>query len=119
MESWNRVSDPHARLIRKHLYGSMPQRRTDLLPSWPIHYLQESHSEAAATSSSSSSAAADGEESFDISQDKHKGQFALRKLYHASDRVIAVLYTSPTCGPCRTLKPILNGVMDEFKGKVS
>lgn len=37
-------------------------------------------------------------------------QYALRKLYHESPRVILVLYTSPTCGPCRTLKPILNKV---------
>lgn len=37
-------------------------------------------------------------------------QYALRKLYHESPRVISVLYTAPTCGPCRTLKPILNKV---------
>lgn len=41
------------------------------------------------------------EEEFDINQDKHKGQFALRKLYHSSDRPLAVLYTAPSCGPCR------------------
>ena len=29
-----------------------------------------------------------------------------------------VLYTSPTCGPCRTLKPIFSKVADEFSGKV-
>jgi thiol-disulfide isomerase/thioredoxin len=45
-------------------------------------------------------------------------RFALRKLYHESDRLICVLYTSPSCGPCRTLKPIFGGVMDEFAGKV-
>lgn len=60
--------------------------------------------------------AADTADSFDISLDKHRGQYALRKLYHESDRVLAVLYTSPTCGPCRTLKPIFNGVMDEVDG---
>lgn len=37
-------------------------------------------------------------------------QYALRKLYHESPRLICVLYTSPTCGPCRTLKPILSKV---------
>ena len=74
---------------------------------------------AAAASSSNGSAPEEGEEeSFDLSLDKHKGQFALRKLYHASDRLIAVLYTSPSCGPCRSLKPILNGVIDEYKGQV-
>ena len=29
-----------------------------------------------------------------------------------------VLYTSPTCGPCRTLKPMINAVVDEFEGRV-
>jgi thiol-disulfide isomerase/thioredoxin len=61
---------------------------------------------------------ADTADTFDISVDKHRGQYALRKLYHESDRVLAVLYTAPTCGPCRTLKPIFNGVMDEYTGKV-
>lgn len=37
-------------------------------------------------------------------------QYALRKLYHESPRLICVLYTAPTCGPCRTLKPILSTV---------
>ena len=37
-------------------------------------------------------------------------QYALRKLYHESPRLICVLYTAPTCGPCRTLKPILSNV---------
>ncbi|KAG0554410.1 hypothetical protein KC19_12G089600 [Ceratodon purpureus] len=55
---------------------------------------------------------------FDISMTKHKGQYALRKLYHESPRVISVLYTSPTCGPCRTLKPILNKVIDEYSNDV-
>ncbi|CAD6216833.1 unnamed protein product [Miscanthus lutarioriparius] len=56
----------------------------------------------------------DVEMGFDISHRKHKGQYALRKLYHESPRLICVLYTSPTCGPCRTLKPILNKVIDEY-----
>ncbi|MFM7577574.1 MAG: thioredoxin domain-containing protein, partial [Microcystaceae cyanobacterium] len=25
---------------------------------------------------------------------------------------------SPTCGPCRTLKPILDKVIDEYEGKI-
>eukprot|EP00252_Welwitschia_mirabilis_P026815 TRINITY_DN8940_c0_g1_i1.p1 TRINITY_DN8940_c0_g1~~TRINITY_DN8940_c0_g1_i1.p1 ORF type:complete len:535 (-),score=103.18 TRINITY_DN8940_c0_g1_i1:86-1690(-) len=53
---------------------------------------------------------------FDMSLTKHKGQYALRKLYHESPSLICVLYTAPTCGPCRTLKPILNKVIDEFDG---
>ncbi|KAL2480660.1 NADPH-dependent thioredoxin reductase 3 [Abeliophyllum distichum] len=56
----------------------------------------------------------DVQEGFDITLTKHKGQYALRKLYHESPRLLCVLYTSPTCGPCRTLKPILSKVLDEF-----
>ena len=41
------------------------------------------------------------EDTFDINVTKHKGQFALRKLYHESDRVILVMYSAPACGPCR------------------
>lgn len=55
---------------------------------------------------------------FDITLTKHKGQYALRKLYHDSPRLICVLYTSPTCGPCRTLKPILSKVIDEYDQSV-
>lgn len=29
-----------------------------------------------------------------------------------------MLYTSPSCGPCRTLKPIFNAVISEFAGRV-
>ncbi|KAK4766759.1 hypothetical protein SAY87_008401 [Trapa incisa] len=60
----------------------------------------------------------DVQEGFDISRTKHRGQYALRKLYHESPRLVCVLYTSPTCGPCRTLKPILGKVIDEFDQKV-
>ena len=54
----------------------------------------------------------------DISQARHRGQYALRKLYHESDRVILVMYSQPSCGPCRSLKPVLSKVIDEFPGKV-
>lgn len=60
----------------------------------------------------------DVQEGFDISLTKHRGQYALRKLYHESPRLICVLYTSPTCGPCRTLKPILSKVIDEYDENV-
>ncbi|KAJ6747503.1 THIOREDOXIN REDUCTASE 1-RELATED-RELATED [Salix koriyanagi] len=60
----------------------------------------------------------DVHEGFDITITKHRGQYALRKLYHESPRLICVLYTSPTCGPCRTLKPILSKVIDEFDQNV-
>jgi thioredoxin reductase (NADPH) len=29
-----------------------------------------------------------------------------------------VKYVSPTCGPCKTLKPILDKVVDEYDGKI-
>lgn len=54
----------------------------------------------------------------DLLATRHKGQYALRKLYHESSRLLAVFYTSPSCGPCRTLKPIFNGVIDEYGDKV-
>jgi len=53
----------------------------------------------------------------DLAADRHRGQFALRKLYHESERLVVVLYTSPGCGPCRTLKPIFSKVVDEYSGK--
>jgi thioredoxin reductase (NADPH) len=55
---------------------------------------------------------------FDINQTSHIGSYALRKLYHESDRVIMVKYGSPTCGPCHTLKPILGKVVDELADKI-
>eukprot|EP00899_Mesostigma_viride_P023951 jgi/Mesvir1/4740/Mv05532-RA.1 len=58
------------------------------------------------------------EAEFDPARTKHQGQYALRKLYHETDRLLGVLYTAPTCGPCRTLKPILSKVVDEYADKV-
>ena len=60
----------------------------------------------------------DTEATFDINATRHVGGYALRKLFHDSDRLIMVKYVSPTCGPCHTLKPILNKVVDEFEGKI-
>ena len=51
---------------------------------------------------------------FDASQTTHRGQFALRKLYHDSPRPLMVMYTAPTCGPCRRLKPVLAKLVDEY-----
>ncbi|NJO11863.1 MAG: hypothetical protein HC873_22075 [Leptolyngbyaceae cyanobacterium SL_1_1] len=55
---------------------------------------------------------------FDAGTTRHVGGYALRKLYHESDRPILVKYASPTCGPCHTLRPILSKVVDEFEGKI-
>ena len=57
-------------------------------------------------------------EDVDVNVVKHTGQIALRKLYHESKRPLLVFYTAPGCGPCRTLKPILNGVLSEFESQV-
>lgn len=55
---------------------------------------------------------------FDLFSTRHVGGYALRKLFHESDRPLIVKYVSPGCGPCHTLKPILNKVVDEFDGKI-
>jgi thioredoxin reductase (NADPH) len=46
-----------------------------------------------------------------------KGGFALRKLYHDSNKPLLVVYTSPTCGPCHVLKPQLKRVLQELDGR--
>jgi len=51
-------------------------------------------------------------------QTYYAGSIALRKLYHETDKLIVVVYTSPTCGPCHVMKPILKKVTDEFVGKI-
>lgn len=61
---------------------------------------------------------AEEEAEFDLARTRHEGGFALRKLYHESDRLIMVKYASPTCGPCHTLKPILSKIVDEFDGQI-
>ncbi len=62
--------------------------------------------------------AADTEDDFDINNTRHIGGYALRKIFHEGDRPLMVKYISPGCGPCHTLKPILNKVVDEFDGKI-
>jgi thioredoxin reductase (NADPH) len=61
---------------------------------------------------------ADTEESFDLDATRHYGGYALRKLFHESDRLLMVKYVSPTCGPCKTLTPILDKVIDEYEGQI-
>ena len=46
-----------------------------------------------------------------------KGSYALRKLYHESEKPLFVIYTSSSCGPCHILKPQLHRVLDESNGK--
>lgn len=54
----------------------------------------------------------------DLTSTHHAGGYALRKLYHKSDRLILVKYAAPSCGPCYSLKPILEKVVNEFVGKI-
>jgi thioredoxin reductase (NADPH) len=60
----------------------------------------------------------DTEDTFDLKATRHYGGYALRKLFHEGDRLLMVKYVSPTCGPCHTLKPILDKVVDEYEGKI-
>ena len=61
---------------------------------------------------------ATSEEDFDLNDTKYVGGYALRKLFHESDRLIMVKYVSPTCGPCRILSPILDKVVQEYEGQI-
>jgi thioredoxin reductase (NADPH) len=61
---------------------------------------------------------AEEEAGFKLDATRHEGGYALRKLFHESDRLLLVKYVSPGCGPCHTLKPILNKVVDEFESKI-
>ena len=63
-------------------------------------------------------AKADTEATFDPTVMRHRGSYALRKLYHESDRLLVVKYVSPTCGPCHMLKPILDKAIDEFEERI-
>jgi thioredoxin reductase (NADPH) len=58
------------------------------------------------------------DDEFDLNATRHEGSYSLRKLFHESDRLMIVKYVAPGCGPCHTLKPILNKVVDEFDGKI-
>jgi thioredoxin reductase (NADPH) len=57
------------------------------------------------------------EANFDPNALWQKGSYALRKLYHDSDKPLLVVYTSPTCGPCHVLKPQLKRVLEELGGR--
>ena len=58
------------------------------------------------------------QEEFDLNATSHVGGYALRRLFHESDRLIMVKYVSPTCGPCGILSPILNKLVQEYEGKI-
>jgi thioredoxin reductase (NADPH) len=81
-------------------------------------YHQQPEAEKPAQEAETTDDLPDTEETFDIQKTRHVGGYALRKLFHESDRLIIVKYVSPGCGPCHTLKPILNKVIDEFEGRI-
>jgi thioredoxin reductase (NADPH) len=81
-------------------------------------YHQQPETEKPAQAPETTDDLPDTEETFDIQKTRHVGGYALRKLFHDSDRLIIVKYVSPGCGPCHTLKPILNKVIDEFEGRI-
>ncbi len=55
---------------------------------------------------------------FDPHQTIQAGSYALRKLYHETDKPLLVMYKAPGCGPCRSLKPILEKMAAEFTGQM-
>lgn len=83
-----------------------------------IHEYKQSAESEHYEAKTESETVADTEATFDIAKTRHSGGYALRKLFHESDRLLLVKYVSPTCGPCKTLKPILDKVVDEFDGKI-
>lgn len=95
-----------------------------LAERWLSHHglAQEVHTETSTPEAPAEKAAAaptvTTSANFSLESTHHIGGYALRKLYHESDRLIMVKYASPTCGPCHTLKPILGKVVDEFTDKI-
>jgi thioredoxin reductase (NADPH) len=87
-------------------------------PAAQIVTAQTAAAQTTSTQTPTPSPTADTAATFDLATTRHEGGYALRKLYHESDRLILVKYVSPTCGPCHVLKPILNKVVDEFEGKL-
>ncbi len=57
------------------------------------------------------------EKNFNPDKTWQKGSYALRKLYHESEKPLFVIYTSSSCGPCHILKPQLHRVLNESNGK--
>ncbi len=70
------------------------------------------------SSSSSFNEDETNEDTFDLNSEWQKGSYALRKLYHESNKPILVIFSSPSCGPCHVLKPQLKRVINDFNGAV-
>jgi len=61
-----------------------------------------------------SASATDPASAFDPQQPIQTGSYALRKLYHETTKPLLVMYKAPGCGPCRSLKPILEKLAKEL-----
>lgn len=59
---------------------------------------------ATAETKAASASGADTEATFDAAADRHKGQYALRKLYHETSRPLIVLYTGALRGAAAGLR---------------
>ena len=80
--------------------------------------MAQANAAAAQSEQTDAELVAENKETFDIDQTYHRGQFALRKLYHESPRaIVKVLYTAPTCGPCRALKPIIRKAVGDVEAE--
>jgi thioredoxin reductase (NADPH) len=83
-----------------------------------IEYSQQQRAETESSAAATESHQADTEVDFDLNATRHYGGYALRRLFHDSDRLLVVKYVSPACGPCKVLKPILDKVIDEYEGQI-
>jgi thioredoxin reductase (NADPH) len=85
------------------------------------HHQEESQAapqtEQAPPSAKQAQASTPTTEEVSLAETFFSGGYALRKLYHESEKLIMVKYTAPQCGPCHMLKPILHKISSEFEGK--
>ena len=83
-----------------------------------IEYEQSPSSKSEVTEAPATKPEVVSEADFDLNATSHVGSYALRKLFHESDRLLMIKYVSPTCGPCKILSPILNKVVQEYQDQI-
>ena len=84
-----------------------------------VEYTQKPQPASEEATAKANSAVTETEEGdFDLHATRHHGGYALRKLFHESDRLLVVKYVSPTCGPCKILQPILDKVIQEYQDRL-